>query len=55
MSGSAIAFLIVAIVAGVFGLAGAAGAAAWIAKALFAVGLVVFLALQVAGRRPAAP
>lgn len=51
MFGWAITFLIVAIVAGIFGFAGAAGTAAWIAKALFAIGLVVFLALLAAGRR----
>jgi len=52
MFGWAITFLIVAIVAGVFGFAGVAGTAAWIAKVLFAVGLVMFLALLAAGRRP---
>jgi len=55
MFGWAITFLIVAIVAGVFGFAGAAGTAAWIAKVLFAVGLVVFLALLTGGRPPPAP
>ncbi len=55
MFGWAITFLIVAIVAGIFGFAGAAGTAAWIAKALFAIGLVVFLALRAAGRRPPTP
>ena len=48
MFGWAIAFLLVAIVAGIFGFAGVAGTATWIAKILFGVGLVVFLA----GRRP---
>ncbi|WP_018079253.1 DUF1328 domain-containing protein [Thiobacillus denitrificans] len=52
MFGWAITFLIVAIIAGVFGFAGVAGTAAWIAKVLFAVGLVMFLALLAAGRRP---
>lgn len=52
MFGWAITFLIVAIIAGVFGFAGIAGTAAWIAKLLFVVGLVVFLALLVMGRRP---
>jgi len=55
MFGWAITFLIVAIVAGVFGFAGVAGTAAWIAKVLFAVGLVMFLALLAAGRRPPTP
>jgi uncharacterized membrane protein YtjA (UPF0391 family) len=52
MFGWAITFLILAIVAGVFGFAGIAGTATWIAKVLFVVGLVVFLALLVTGRRP---
>jgi uncharacterized membrane protein YtjA (UPF0391 family) len=52
MFGWAITFLIVAIIAGIFGFAGIAGTAAWIAKVLFVVGLVVFLALLVMGRRP---
>jgi uncharacterized membrane protein YtjA (UPF0391 family) len=52
MFGWAITFLIVAIIAGIFGFAGVAGTAAWIAKILFAVGLVMFLALLAAGRRP---
>ncbi|MCA1979832.1 MAG: DUF1328 domain-containing protein [Thiobacillus sp.] len=52
MFGWAITFLIVAIVAGIFGFAGIAGTATWIAKILFVVGLVVFLAMLVAGRRP---
>ncbi len=55
MFGWAISFLIVAIVAGIFGFAGLAGTATWIAKVLFVVGLVVFLALLVLGhRRPTA-
>lgn len=52
MFGWAITFLLVAIVAGIFGFAGVAGTATWIAKILFVVGLVVFLAMLVAGRRP---
>lgn len=51
MFGWAISFLIVAIVAGIFGFAGLAGTATWIAKVLFVVGLVVFLALLILGRR----
>lgn len=55
MFGWAISFLIVAIVAGIFGFAGLAGTATWIAKVLFVVGLVVFLALLILGRhRPTA-
>lgn len=55
MFGWAILFLIVAIVAGIFGFAGLAGTATWIAKVLFAVGLVMFLALLILGRhRPTA-
>ena len=54
MFGWAVTFLIVAISAGIFGFAGLAGTAAWIAKVLFVVGLVVFLALLVSGRRPPA-
>lgn len=52
MFGWAITFLIVAIVAGVFGFAGVAGTAAGIAKIVFAVGLIVFLAMLLLGRRP---
>mgnify|MGYP000847711124 FL=1 len=52
MFGWAITFLIVAIVAGIFGFAGIAGTATWIAKILFVVGLVVFLAMLVVGKRP---
>ncbi|HWR76033.1 MAG TPA: DUF1328 domain-containing protein [Thiobacillus sp.] len=52
MFGWAISFLIVAIIAGIVGFAGLAGTAAWIAKALFVFGLVVFLLLLVTGRRP---
>ncbi len=52
MFGWAITFLIVAIVAGIFGSAGIAGTATWIAKILFVVGLVVFLAMLVVGKRP---
>lgn len=52
MFGWAITFLIVAIVAGIFGFTGIAGTATGIAKILFVVGLVVFLAMLVLGRRP---
>jgi len=52
MFGWAVTFLIIAIVAGIFGFAGIASPATWIAKVLFAVGLVVFLVLLVTGRRP---
>lgn len=52
MFGWAITFLIVAIVAGVFGFAGVADTAAGIAKIVFAVGLIVFLAMLLLGRRP---
>lgn len=54
MFGWTITFLIVAIIAGVFGFAGAPGTAAWISRGLFAVGLLAFLVLLVAGRRPPA-
>lgn len=54
MFGWAVTFLIVAIVAGIFGFAGIAGTATLIAKVLFVVGLVVFLALLVTGRSPPA-
>jgi len=52
MFGWAVTFLVVVIVTGIFGFAGIAGTATWIAKVLFAVGLVVFLVLLVSGRRP---
>ncbi len=52
MFGWAVTFLIIAIVAGIFGFAGAAGTAAWVAKILFVVGLVVFVGVLAAGRRP---
>lgn len=52
MFGWAMTFLVVVIVTGIFGFAGAAGIMAWIAKILFAVGLVVLLMLLAAGRRP---
>lgn len=45
MFGWAVTFLIIAIVAGVFGFTGIAGTVAVVAKILFAVGLVVFVAL----------
>lgn len=51
MFGWVVAFLIVAIVAGVFGFTAMAGTAAWIARALFIVGLVAFLLLLASGRR----
>ncbi len=52
MFGWAVTFLVIAIIAGVFGFAGIASTATWIARILFIVGLVVFLGLLVAGRRP---
>jgi uncharacterized membrane protein YtjA (UPF0391 family) len=52
MFGWAVTFLVVAIVAGIFGFAGIAGTATSIAKILFVVGLVVFLAMLIVGRRP---
>jgi uncharacterized membrane protein YtjA (UPF0391 family) len=52
MFGWAVTFLVIAIVTGIFGFAGIAGTATWIAKILFVVGVVVFLAILVAGRRP---
>jgi uncharacterized membrane protein YtjA (UPF0391 family) len=52
MFGWAVTFLLVVIVAGIFGFAGMAGTAAGIAKIVFAVGLIVFLAMLVLGRRP---
>lgn len=50
MFGWSVTFLIVAIVAGIFGFSGIAGTVAAIAKILFAVGLLVFLALVVSAR-----
>jgi uncharacterized membrane protein YtjA (UPF0391 family) len=52
MFGWSITFLVVTIIAGVFGFAGMAGTAAWIAKGLFVIGLVMFLILLFAPRRP---
>ena len=52
MFGWTVTFLVIAIVAGIFGFAGDAGSAAWLVKALFAIGLVAFLALLFAARRP---
>lgn len=52
MFGWAVTFLLVVIVAGIFGFAGMAGTAAGIAKIVFALGLIVFLAMLVLGRRP---
>ena len=43
---------IIAIIAGVFAFAGIASTATPIAKVLFIVGLVAFLGLLVAGRKP---
>jgi uncharacterized membrane protein YtjA (UPF0391 family) len=51
MFGWAISFLLVAIIAGIFGFSGIAGTVAGIAKILFVVGLVMFLALLVTNRR----
>lgn len=50
MFGWSVSFLIVAIIAGIFGFSGVAGTAAGVAKILFVVGLVMFLATLVAGR-----
>lgn len=59
MLGWAIFFFIVAIVAAVFGFGGIAGMAVGIAKLLFAVFIVLFLATLVVsllrGRRPPSP
>lgn len=55
MFGWALAFLVVAIVAGISGFASVAGTAAWVARMLFVVGLVWFLASltgPTAGRGP---
>jgi uncharacterized membrane protein YtjA (UPF0391 family) len=52
MFGWAVTFLVIAIITGVFGFAGIASTATWIAKVLFVVGLVLFLGLLLAGRRP---
>lgn len=46
----AITFLIVAIIAGVLGFSVVAGTAAWIAKILFVVFIVLFLASLIFGR-----
>lgn len=54
MFGWAVTFLVIAIVAGVFGFAGMAGTATLVAKALFVLGLVLFLGLLIRGRRPPA-
>jgi uncharacterized membrane protein YtjA (UPF0391 family) len=50
--GWAIAFLIITIIAGIFGFAGSVGAATWIARLLFVLGLLAFLGLLAAARRP---
>ncbi|UQZ88292.1 DUF1328 domain-containing protein [Deltaproteobacteria bacterium Smac51] len=43
--------LIIAVIAAVLGFGVLAGTAAWIAKALFIVGIIVFLISLVTGRR----
>lgn len=55
MFGWAISFLVVAIIAGIFGFSGIAGTAAGVAKILFVVGLVMFFALLLSGRRTPPP
>ncbi len=47
----AIGALIVALIAGVLGFGVLAGTAAWIAKALFVVGLIFFVVGLISGRR----
>ena len=51
MFGWSISFLTVAIIAGIFGFSGIAGTVAGVAKILFVVGLLMFLALLVTGHR----
>lgn len=55
MFGWSVSFLIIAIIAGVFGFSGIAGTAVGVAKILFVVGLVMFLATLVAGGRHTPP
>ncbi|MDR2902105.1 MAG: DUF1328 domain-containing protein [Lactobacillales bacterium] len=47
----AILFLLVAIAAGFLGFWGLAGTAAWMAKAVFVVGIVLFLISLIFGKR----
>jgi uncharacterized membrane protein YtjA (UPF0391 family) len=51
MLGWALTFLIIAIIAGILGFGMVAGAAAGIAKLLFALFLILFLASLIFGRR----
>ena len=46
-----LAFLIIALLAALLGFSGIAGAAAWMAKAFFALLMVLFLASVTFGRR----
>lgn len=48
----ALAFFVIALIAGILGFAGVTGAAVGIAKMLFFLFLVLFLASLVFGRRP---
>ena len=51
MFGWAILFLIVALVAAALGFSSLAGTAAWAAKLVFIVGLILFVATLIFGRR----
>ncbi len=53
MFGWAIVFLIVSLVAAFLGFGSLAGTAAWAAKGVFVVGLILFLATLLFGRRRA--
>jgi uncharacterized membrane protein YtjA (UPF0391 family) len=46
---------VIALIAGVFGLYGLEGTAMWIARVLFAVFLIQFVASLIAGRRAGSP
>ena len=51
MFGWAILFLIIALVAAALGFSSLAGTAAWAAKLVFIVGLILFVATLIFGRR----
>ena len=51
MFGWAILFLIIALVAAALGFSSRAGTAAWAAKLVFIVGLILFVATLIFGRR----
>ncbi|MFP5381345.1 MAG: DUF1328 domain-containing protein [Gammaproteobacteria bacterium] len=55
MFGWAVVFLTLAIIGGIFGFARMSGPAAWVAQALCAVALLVFLVVLAVGRRRPQP